>query len=127
MAALSGFFSQLAVMLAAIGVYGLISQGVIRRRTEIGIRLALGATRGGVIGMVLKEAGCLIAAGIAIGIPLTIAAGSIASTALFGVTPRDPLTLFTAALLLAAAGACAGILPARRAASVDPMQTLRCD
>jgi putative ABC transport system permease protein len=120
MAALSGFFAQLAVMLAAIGVYGLISHGVVRRRTEIGIRLALGATRGHVVGMMLKEACYLIVSGLGIGIPMTILAGRVASIALFGIAPGDPVTLCTAAVLLAAVGVCAGILPARRAS-----QTLR--
>ena len=115
------------MLLAAIGVYGLISQGVNRRRVEIGIRIALGATPGSVLGMVLKEAAGLIAAGLALGIPMTLAATRIASVALFGVTPRDPLALAAAVALLVTVGAGAGVLPARRASAIDPIQTLRDD
>jgi predicted permease len=125
MAMLSGFFGLLAALLAMVGLYGVISFLVARRRNEIGIRLALGAERGQVVAMVMREAGRLLAIGIAIGTALSLAAGSGARSLLFGLKPHDPLTLMAAALLLSLIAAAASFLPARRASKLDPMAALR--
>ncbi len=125
MAMLSGFFGLLAAVLAMVGLYGVISFLVARRRNEIGIRLALGAERGQVIAMVMREAGRLLLIGIAIGVTLSLAAGRGARALLFGLKPYDPLTLAGAALLLALIATAASFLPARRASKLDPMAALR--
>jgi predicted permease len=125
MAMLSGFFGALAAILAMVGLYGVISYMVARHRNEIGIRLALGAGRGQVIGMVMREAARLLAIGIALGMALSLAAGRSAGSLLFGLKPYDPLTLAGAAALLALIAAAASLLPARRAARLDPMAALR--
>jgi predicted permease len=125
MAMLSGFFGFLAALLAVIGLYGVISYIVARRRNEIGLRMALGAQRGQVVGMVMRESGRLLALGILIGTTLSLMAGRWAGSLLFGLKPYDPLTLVTAGVLLAAIAAVASFLPARRASKVDPMVALR--
>jgi predicted permease len=125
MAALSGFFGLLATVLATIGLYGVISYVVIRRRTEMGIRAALGANPGQILGMVMNEAGLLLLVGLVIGIALSLAIGRAASSLLFGLKPYDPLTLATSVGLLGAIGTVASFLPARRASKVDPMVALR--
>ena len=125
LAMLSGFFGLLAALLAMVGLYGVISYVVARRRNEIGIRIALGANRGQVIGMVMGEARRLLFFGIAIGIVLALVAGNSASSLLYGLTPYDPLTLLVAIVLLSCIAALASYLPARRAAKVDPMAALR--
>jgi putative ABC transport system permease protein len=127
MAMLSGFFGLLAALLGMIGLYGVISYVVTRRRNEIGIRVALGANSGQVIGMVMREAGLLLLIGVVIGTALSLAAGRAVTSLLFGLKPYDPLTLAAAAGLLVAIGAVASFLPARRASKVDPMTALRCD
>jgi predicted permease len=127
MAILSGFFGLLAAVLAMIGLYGVISYIVTRRRNEIGIRVALGANHGQVIGLVMREAGLLLVIGVSLGIVLSLAASRGAGSLLFGLAPYDPLTLALAAGLLAAIGALAGFLPAHRASKVDPMTALRCE
>ena len=124
-ATLSSGFGFLAVLLAAIGLYGVMSYAVTRRTNEIGIRMALGAEGGEVIWMVLREALLLVGIGVAIGVPVALAlAGSIASL-LFGLKPTDPWTISAAAAVLFAVAAVASYLPARRAARVDPMEALR--
>ncbi len=125
MAMLSGFFGFLAALLAMVGLYGVISYIVARRRNEIGIRMALGAQRGRVQGMVMREAGRLLALGIFIGTILSLIAGRWAGSLLFGLKPYDPLTLVAAGALLAAISVVASFLPARRASKVDPMVALR--
>jgi predicted permease len=125
MAVLSGFFGLLAALLATIGLYGVISYMVARRRNEIGIRIALGASRGNVVGMVLREAGLLLGAGLIAGIGLSLALAATAQTMLFGLKPRDPVTLTAAVTLLAVVAVAASYLPARRAAGLDPMVALR--
>jgi predicted permease len=125
LAMLSGFFGLLAALLAMVGLYGLISYVVARRRNEIGIRIALGANRGQVIGMVMREARRLLFVGIVTGIVLALIAGNSASSLLYGLKPYDPLTLLSAIALLSAISALASFLPARRAARVDPMVALR--
>jgi hypothetical protein len=125
MATLSGFFGLLAALLAMVGLYGVISFLVARRRNEIGIRLALGAERGQVVAMVMREAGRLLAIGILAGAAMSLAVGDGARSLLFGLKPYDPLTLLSAAALLSLIAAAASFLPARRASKLDPMAALR--
>jgi predicted permease len=127
MAALSGFFGALAAVIAAIGLYGVMSYTVARRRGEIGIRMALGADRGEVVRMVMREAGVLVAIGLAIGVVAALGAGRVASTLLFGLASYDPLTLVTAAGALAAVAAIASGVPAWRASRLQPTEALRED
>jgi len=122
---LSGFFGFLAALLTMVGLYGVISYVMARRRSEIGIRMALGAQRGHVVGMVMREAARLLSVGVAMGTALSLVAGRGASSLLFGLKPHDPLTLLTAGALLAGIAALASYLPARRATKVDPMVALR--
>ncbi|HEV2233676.1 MAG TPA: ABC transporter permease, partial [Terriglobia bacterium] len=125
MATLCGFFGALAVLLAGIGLYGVISYTVARRTNEIGIRMALGAQRRNVMRLILGDVAALIGIGIAVGTGLTLAAGKTAGSLLFNLKPRDPLTLALAAILLGAIGFAASFIPARRATKVDPMVALR--
>ncbi|MBX9600309.1 MAG: ABC transporter permease [Bryobacteraceae bacterium] len=125
MAALTGFFGFLAVTLAVMGLYGVISFWVSKRRTEIGIRVALGATRRQVVAHVVRETALLAGAGLILGLGLAILVGRAAQSQLFGVAPNDPLTLASAVLLLGVASLAAGYVPARQAAKVDPAITLR--
>jgi predicted permease len=125
MATLSGFFGALAALLATIGLYGVMSYMVARRRNEIGIRMALGADRRDVVRMVMREAGVLLIAGLCAGIALAVAAARTASTLLFGLGPGDPATLAIAAGALAAVAALASYLPAQRAARLEPTIALR--
>ena len=125
MATVSRFFGVLAALLAMVGLYGVISFLVARRRNEIGIRLALGAERGQVVAMVMREAARLLLIGVVTGAALSLLAGRGAGSLLFGLRPYDPLTLVTAALLLALIAAVASFLPARRASKLDPMVALR--
>jgi predicted permease len=125
MAMLSGAFGLLAAVLAMAGLYGLVSYLVARRRNEIGIRLALGAKRGQVILMLMREAARLLAIGAGVGIVLSLIAGRSAAALLFGLTPYDPLTIVTAGLLLAGITVVATFAPALRAANLDPMAALR--
>lgn len=125
MATLCGFYGGLAMLLAAIGLYGVISYTVMQRTNEIGVRMALGAQRGGIARMILGEVAMLLGIGIVIGEGLALAGGSAASALLYGLKPRDPLTLALAAGLLAAIGLGASLAPARRASRLDPMTALR--
>jgi predicted permease len=125
MAALSGFFAFLAGGLAIIGLYGVMSYLVIQRRNEIGVRVALGAKRGQIISMVLREAGALLLIGAGIGASISLAAGRGFGSLLFGLSSSDPLTLALAIVLLVVCGAVASFLPAHRAAKIDPMVALR--
>lgn len=124
-ALLSGFFAALALLLASIGLYGLMSYGVTRRTREIGVRVALGAQQGSVRWMILRETLALTLLGIAIGIPSGFAAVRLIASMLFGLSPSDLSTLVTACLLLLAVALFAGYLPARRASSIDPILALR--
>jgi predicted permease len=124
-AELSGFFGILAVLLACIGIYGLMSFAVNRRTNEIGIRMALGAAQTDVVRMVMREVVALVAIGLAIGVPAALASDRWAASLLFGLKPSDPLTLAGATVLLLSVAVLAGYLPARRAAKVDPMVALR--
>ncbi len=125
MATLSGFFGFLAVVLATVGLYGVISYMVARRRNEIGIRMALGANRGDVLQLVLREAGMLLVVGLVIGIGIAIAVGRTASSLLFGLKPTDPVTIGFSVAVLALVAIVASFLPALRAARLEPMLALR--
>ena len=118
-------FGALGLVLAAVGLYGVTAYGVEQRTSEIGVRMALGADRGSVVAMVLRGAFRQVGIGLALGIPAAIGAGYLIASRLFGVTPWDPLMLAGAALLLGLATLIAAVIPARRAASVDPVQALR--
>jgi predicted permease len=124
-AQLSTFFSLLAVFLACIGIYGLMSYAVTRRTNEIGIRMALGAGRLKVLWMVMRESLILVGLGLVIGLPAALAAERLVSKVLFGLSPTDPVSLLGAAILLLAFALLAGYLPARKASRVDPMVALR--
>jgi predicted permease len=127
MATLSGFFGLLALLLACIGLYGILSYGVASRTNEIGIRMALGARAHNVRWLILREALLLIIAGVVVGLPLIFASTRLASALLFGLTPTDPLSVLFAALLMLVVAMVAGYLPSRRATRVDPIIALRCD
>lgn len=124
-ALLSGFFAALALLLASIGLYGLMSYAVTRRTREIGVRVALGAQQGSVRWMILRETLALTLFGIAIGIPSGLAATRLIASMLFGLSSSDLSTIVTACLLLLAVALFAGYLPARRASSIDPILALR--
>jgi predicted permease len=125
MATLSGFFGGLAALIATIGLYGVMSYMVARRRNEIGIRMALGADRGEVVRMVMREAGLLLGAGVAVGLVASVAAARAARTLLFGLGPGDPSTLAMAAAGLGVVAMLASYLPALRAARLEPTEALR--
>jgi predicted permease len=124
-AMLSGFFGGLALLIAAVGLFGLMAYNVTRRTRELGIRFALGAQRATVLRMILCETLALTLAGIAVGLPCALAATRVIAHMLFGVTPYDPVTVAAVPLALLSVGALAGYIPARRAMRVDPMVALR--
>jgi len=124
-AMLSGFFGGLALLLAGIGLYGVTSYAVSRRRTEIGIRLALGANPAGVLGLVFSRVSLLVGLGVVAGGAISFWAARFAETLLFGLPPRDPATFAVAAVVLALVGAAAAWRPARRASRLDPARVLR--
>ena len=122
-----GFFGLLALGLACVGLYGVMSYAVVCRTNEIGVRLALGAQPTEVLHMVLWETALLLLVGVAIGVPVALAATRLLSSLLFGLTPGDPVTILLAMLVMAIVALFAGYLPARKASRVDPMVTLRCE
>jgi predicted permease len=124
-ATLSAAFGALATLLAAMGIYGVMAFVVSRRTKEIGLRMALGAQRGEVVWMVVKEALLPLAAGLAIGLPAAYWASRYVASQLFGVKPTDAATVGIAVAILAASAIGASLLPARRASAIDPMQALR--
>ena len=124
-ATLTTLFGGLGLLLAAIGLYGVMAYMVEQRTGEIGVRMALGADRGRVVKMVLRGAFSQVGIGLALGIPAAIGAGKLMSDQLFGVKPWDPVMLSLATLLLALAALLASVIPARRAAGVEPMVALR--
>ncbi|HUB00833.1 MAG TPA: ABC transporter permease [Terracidiphilus sp.] len=124
-ARLTSLFGILALVLASIGLYGVMSYFVARRTSEIGIRMALGATRPGVVTLVMRGALWQIVIGLALGIPAALLSGHLMASQLYGVKGYDPLSLGAATLVLAICAAVAGFIPARRAASIDPMKALR--
>ena len=115
----------MALLLAAFGLYGVLSYAVSQRRREIGVRMALGAGRGQVIGLVVGQGGALVAVGIVLGLLAAAAATRIVDSVLFGVAPADPLTFAAVTAVLLGVGFFACWLPARRAARIDPMDVLR--
>jgi len=125
LAALGGFFAVLALLLASVGLYGVISYMVNRRRNEIGIRMALGASRGPVLWLVLREVGLLVGIGLILGTGAALATTKFLRTMLFGVAAKDAVTIAGAAALLGIVAATAGFVPARRASRIEPMEALR--
>jgi putative ABC transport system permease protein len=118
-------FAAAAVLLAAIGLYGIIAQSVAQRRQEIGVRMALGATDDRILRLFLRQGLIVVAIGVGAGIAGAVAAGESLASLVFGVTPRDPATLATVAALLTAVTLLASYLPARSATRVDPSEALR--
>jgi predicted permease len=126
-AKLSSFFGLLALVLACIGLFGIMSYAVARRTNEIGIRMALGAARGDVLWLVMREGLVPVLIGIGIGLAAAVASVRFVSSLLFGLEPTDPSTILLATLLLVGVAALAAYIPARRASRIDPMAALRCD
>ncbi len=124
-AQLVSFFGALALILACIGLYGVMAHGVARRTNEIGIRMALGARGGNIAWMILRETLYLVLAGLVIGVPAALLGARLISSQLFGVSPTEPLTLIAAAGVLTIVALLAGYLPARRASRVNPLSALR--
>jgi putative ABC transport system permease protein len=125
MATLGSVFGALALIVAAIGLFGLLAFQVSRRTNELGVRMALGATRGAMIGLVLRDVSAMVAAGVLIGAGLALTLSGLARNMLFGLTPTDPAAFVTAAFMLGLVALVAGWLPARRASRVDPLIALR--
>jgi putative ABC transport system permease protein len=125
MATLAAFFGALAITLAAIGLYGVISYMIVRRTNEIGVRMALGATQRDILTMVIAEVVKLLAFGLVIGCVLALSAAPAVRALLYGLRPSDPLTLVIAAVGLATVAIAASFLPARRASHLPPMVALR--
>jgi ABC-type antimicrobial peptide transport system permease subunit len=125
LALISGFFGFVALVLAVTGLYGIIAYTTARRRSEIGIRVALGAAFASVVWLVLRDAGIMLAMGVLAGIAASIAAGRLVQSLVYGIKPTDPAVLATTATILAIATAVAAWLPAQRAARMDPMSALR--
>ncbi|HEY6971719.1 MAG TPA: ABC transporter permease [Candidatus Angelobacter sp.] len=126
-ARLSTIFASLALLLAATGLYGVLSYGIARRTNEIGIRMALGADRLSVVGMILRETGILVALGLTVGLIAALLSTRLIATQLYGVSQFDPVSFAASAALLATVGLFAGYIPAARAARVDPVRALRHD
>jgi predicted permease len=124
-ARLMSFFGGLALLLACIGLYGVMAGSVVRRTSEIGIRMALGAQRSNILWLVLRDTLWLIVVGLIVGIPLSLGAGRLVASQLYGLKATDPLSLIAAALFLTVVAILAGYLPARRASKVDPLIALR--
>jgi putative ABC transport system permease protein len=118
-------FAVIALLLTLVGLYGVLAYSVLKRTREIGLRVALGASRNSILGMVLKQAMLLVALGVALGLAGAFAGGQVLSTMLYGMSPRNPFLLALACLAITVTAALAALLPARRAASIDPMQALR--
>ncbi len=127
LAMLSIFFAGVAALLALLGLYGVIAYTVTRRTNEIGVRIALGAGRGAVLTMILREAAVLVTAGIATGLVIALATGKLAAALLYGIAPHEPLVLATATATLLVAGLLASYWPARAAARIEPTVALRAE
>jgi putative ABC transport system permease protein len=124
---LLGSFAAIALLLTVVGLYGVLTYSVVRRKREIGVRIALGASRGEVISLVLKRAALLVLLGLSLGLGGAFAGGQILSKMLYGVAPQNPLLLAVACSVLGLTAALAAYSPARRAASIDPMESLRAE
>ena len=124
-ASLSAVFGFLATLLAVIGLYGVMAYAVAQRIREVGIRMALGAARGNVIWMVMREVFLLVAIGVTAGVAASLALTRVVQSQLFGLTPHDPQTLALATVALALVACTAGYVPAFRASRLDPMSALR--
>jgi predicted permease len=124
-ASLAGLFGVIALILAAIGLYGVTAYSVAQRTNEIGIRMALGASRINVVRLILRGASWRVLSGLAFGLPLAVGAGRLISAQLYGVSSWDPIALSVAAFTLALSAGLAAVIPARRAASISPMDALR--
>jgi hypothetical protein len=124
-ASLAGLFGMVALVLAAVGLYGVTAYAVVQRTSEIGIRMALGADSAGVLSLVLRGAFRMVLVGLALGIPLAIGAGRLISAQLYGVMVWDPVALSVAISALAVCALIAAIIPALRAAAIDPLSALR--
>jgi predicted permease len=124
-ASLSTFFGALALVLAMVGLYGVMAYTVVRRQAEIGIRMALGASNRSVVWLIMRDVLLMLASGLTLGVVASLAAGKLVTSLLYGVKPSDPATLTAAVLVLALATALAGYLPARRASRLEPTVTLR--
>ncbi|MGH9434940.1 MAG: FtsX-like permease family protein, partial [Terriglobia bacterium] len=118
-------FGIIALILAAVGIFGVMSYSVTRRTHEMGIRVALGATPGGVLRLVLKDSAKLVSLGLVVGMPLALGLARFLSSMLYGVRPADPLTFIGVAILLTLVALLACYVPAHRASKVDPMIALR--
>ena len=116
---------RLALLLACVGLYGTMAYSVARKTNEIGIRMALGAKRGTILSMILRETAIIVIVGIVVGLPAAWAASSLLKTRLFGLSPHDPLSIALAVAATLLVTALAGLVPAKRAAQVDPMVALR--
>ena len=125
MASLSALFGVLALTVSAVGLAGLVSYSINRRRAEIGIRAALGATPRSLVWLVLRDVAVLTGLGLVIGTTVSMATGRFIATMLYGLTPNDPTTIAIAVFTLLAVAIVAGYIPARRAAKIDPMECLR--
>src|SRR5262249_22311136 len=125
LATLSSFFGVLALTLAIVGLYGLMSYTAGRRRGEIGIRMALGAQRWNVLWLILRDVGMLAGIGVGLGAAAAVASARLVASMLYGIAPGDPRTIAASVAVLLASAAVAGYIPARRAALVDPMAALR--
>jgi predicted permease len=126
-AQLSTAFGGLALLVASIGIYGILAYRVARRTREIGVRIALGASRGSVQWMIVRESLALLTIGVAIGIPVALGLSRYVKSLFYGLTPADPWTIAGALAMLAIVSMAAAFLPARRAARIDPMAALRCE
>jgi len=124
-ASLVGLFSAIATVLACVGLYGSVAYTVVRRTRELGVRIALGAGRFGVMRMLLGQVAVTIGAGLAVGLPATWALTRIIESQLYGITPHDPVSLLAACAVVASVSILAAFLPARRAMRIDPVRALR--
>ena len=124
---LSTVFGSLALLLACIGIYGVVAYSVTRRTGEVGIRMALGAGSGSIIWLMLKRMAILVCLGVAIGIAGALAATKLIESMLWDITPNDPVTFAAAAVILILVALVAALVPARRAAHIHPMAALRCE
>ena len=124
-ATLTVAFGSMALLLACLGLYGVTAQFVVARTREIGIRMAMGATRGRVVAAVLRSALVQVVIGAAIGLPAAFGAGRLLARQLYGVNPRDPSIMLGSAAVMVLCAAIAAIIPATRAASIDPVRAIR--